>query len=319
MEEIVRRLRSRDQKSLRSLKESLPIKGIREEDEIPGDEEEDTLEDDIPEEDTQEEMPDTPDGEEEESEVENPDTVEDSPGEDPENEFVNPLDNTYAVRYKLGQEVALVYSNGTKSKLAGIIDGYDKEGFYRIKWSNGKTTSGITDIALADLVDDTNESKCVCGSDHFVNEGKLIVCDVCGRRIGDAITETEDPLQKADKSRPSGKKLVRSEAHPVSTSIQDSIRNAFKKKAIVEAEEDYEDDEEDDAFERLRSNLEGEFWTRLSELVDDIEELGYTVEDSNEEYVVVSSYDEDDDTQIQIPLGGTSRTMTLDFSRARRD
>lgn len=249
------------------------------------------------------------------------DTEEDL-GDSPEtntDEYTNPLDNNYAVKHTIGDEVLLAYSNGTKSKLKGEIDGYDKEGFYRIRWSNGLTTNGITDLALADLVSPKTESTCVCGSSKFVNEGKNIVCDRCGRRIREAV----DPLTLADKSRPKGKKLIRSEAHPVSTVMKPSISEAIKKalkgtsSLDEDHDEDYDEDYDEDVFAKLKT-LDGEFWTRLPELKEDIEDLGYTVDEINNEYVVVSIEDEEgEDYGLLIPIGGTSRTMTLDISRAR--
>ena len=173
------------------------------------------------------------------------------------------------------------------------------------------TTNGITDLALSDLITTKHESeKCVCGSTKFVNEDKYLVCDKCGRRI----RESTDPLTLADKSRPKGKKLIRSEAHPTSTvlkpPISESIRKAFKRSMK-------ESNEEDIAFYKLKE-LEGGFWTRLPELKEDIEDLGYTVDEINQEYVVVSTTDDEDkDYGLLVPITGTSRTMTLDLDRAR--
>lgn len=252
---------------------------------------------------------------------------EESVGEEDSNEYINPLDNAYAVKHTIGDEVLLAYSNGTNSKLKGEIDGYDKEGFYRIRWSNGLTTNGITDLALSDIISRKHENVCVCGSDEFVNEGKYIVCDNCGRRI----RESNDPLTLADKSRPKGKKLVRSEAHPTSTaikpSIDESIRKAFKSKSVNEDydEDEYDDDEYDEEeypsnippqYHKLYDKLDHQFWTRLPELQEDIEDLGYIVDDINEEYVIIAT-DEGDEEALQVFLVGTSRTFTLDFSRAR--
>lgn len=410
MEEIVRRLRNRDSKSLRSLKESMPIEGIREADEDEEEFEDPDLEaeeaelsdEELPDEGDQElgsdagnpSISSSPSGDDEE--IETPDDVSEEP---PEEEHTNPLDNTYAEKYQLGQEVVLAYANGMKSKLTGVIDGYDKEGFYRVKWYNGKTTNGITDIALADLVDTMQESKCVCGSTKFINEGKHIVCDECGRYI----RENKDPLALADKSRPEGKRMIRSEAHPMSTaisenksdsgyairynyegdelsdyegtiivatddveeaikiakkelpeawrfrldptigdggyiasisawkskhtqtnirvvencksskSIEDSIRGLFKKKKI---DEDIDEDDED-LFSNL-SELKGEFWTRTPEMLGDIRALGYDVLDANSEYIIIGiEDDEGEDHQLQIPVTGTSRTITLDIDKAR--
>ena len=310
-EEIVRRLRNRSKKDLNFLKESLNNISEAEEDEEDKDiqEPEEDIDDSPELEDTddEEETPEDDEYVDPEGEIESDtDNIEDEDS----GEYINPLDNVYAVKHTIGDKVLLAYSNGTNSKLKGEIDGYDKEGFYRIKWSNGLTTNGITDLALSDLVSSKHESKCVCGSSKFVNEGKSLICDRCGRRI----KESMDPLTLADKSRPKGKKMIRSEAHPVSTvikpAISESIRKAFKSN-LKEGNDEYI------IFYKLKE-LEGEFWTRLSELKEDIEELGYSVDEINSEYVVVSITDEEDnDYGLLIPISGTSRTITLDLDKAR--
>lgn len=321
--EIVRKLRDANRNKI--LKEELLSESfLREAEE---DEEED-LEMDAPEdavEDEEEEpikrtilkRPD--DGGEEDFEEEPETPVEDEPeetedtsdeAEDDVEKSVNPLDNPYAVNHQIGDKVAISYLNGTKSDLHGTIEGYDKEGFYRIKWAGGLTTNGITDVALASMVDKKNE--CVCGSTKFVNEGKSIVCDKCGR----IITETVDPLTKADKARPKGKKLIRSEAHPMSTSlsektVQDTIRSAFKRSMN-------ENDDSTSVFDNLTSELSNLFWTRKEEMLEDIRSLGYDVLEADAEYVIVETEDDEGEEYVlKIPVGGTSRTMTLDFDRAK--
>lgn len=344
-DEIVKRLRNRSNREKNFLKESLSRTKITEADEDeeslePEVEEGDTVESPVPEEtpeDTPEVSEEEVDSDEEEYVDPDGDTEEENAEEEEGDtkEYINPLDNNYAVKHNIGEEVILAYSNGTKSKLKGEIDGYDKEGFYRIRWSNGLTTNGITDLALANIVQSTDENTCVCGSDHFVTEGKYVVCDNCGRRIRESV----DPLTLADKSRPKKKKLIRSEAHPVSTivkpDISEAIKSALKKKPLNEynpdekyawwsdpEDEDEEEEQDDtigipDRFYKLYNKLKGDFWTRLPELIEDIEELGYDVVDSNNEYIIVAPKGPDSDDEYQIFLGGTSRTMTLDFARAR--
>lgn len=328
MNEIVNSLR-RCGGARKALKESLLSHDLTE-----ADEDEEVV--DTPEEEEGEGIPpveDTPSEEEEfvdpdgDTEKENQEDVKSK--EEDSTEYVNPLDNPYAVKHTIGDEVILAYANGTNSKLKGQIDGYDKEGFYRIMWSNGLTTNGITDLALADLVKATHESKCVCGHTHFVNEGKYVVCDNCGRRI----RESEDVLKPDDKSKK--RNIIRAEQHPMTTAtrpnISETIKNAFKKSPVRERWEfidnEDEDDEEEvddtpkipDIFYKLYNKLNNQFWTRLPELVQDIEELGYEVLDSNLEYLVIIPDPDkwkDYDKEYYIPLAGTSRTLTLDFDRA---
>ena len=102
-------------------------------------------------------------------------------------------------------------------------------------------------------------------------------------------------------------------------------------KSIKEDEEDddYYDDEDDEnnnypknlpeQFYSLYDKLNGDFWTRKDELKQDIEEINdpeYSVEELNDEYVIVTD-PEDDMHALQIFNGGTERTYVLDFDRIR--
>ena len=102
-------------------------------------------------------------------------------------------------------------------------------------------------------------------------------------------------------------------------------------KSIKEDEEDddYYDDEDDEnnnypknlpeQFYSLYDKLNGDFWTRKDELKQDIEEINdpeYSVEELNDEYVIVTD-PEDDMHALQIFNGGTERTYTLDFDHIR--
>lgn len=97
-------------------------------------------------------------------------------------------------------------------------------------------------------------------------------------------------------------------------------------------EDDYydEDEDEDDEnnnypknlpeqFYSLYDKLNGDFWTRKDEFKQDIEEINdpeYSVEELNDEYVIVTD-PEDDMHALQIFNGGTERTYVLDFDRIR--
>lgn len=63
-----------------------------------------------------------------------------------------------------------------------------------------------------------------------------------------------------------------------------------------------------EVLEKLEQ-LQGQFWTRLDELVEDIEDTGVEVVDSNREYIEVVY--EDEETYV-IRLGGTERTIVID-------
>lgn len=62
--------------------------------------------------------------------------------------------------------------------------------------------------------------------------------------------------------------------------------------------------------ERL-NELEGNFWTRLDELVEDIAELGFEIDEANREYIVASTECNGEDVTYEIRLGGTERTITI--------
>lgn len=75
--------------------------------------------------------------------------------------------------------------------------------------------------------------------------------------------------------------------------------------------------------ERIEQELVGAFWTRIDELVQDIEELGYNVTAAYDEYIVASQ-DEDDgyiiaddeeENEVIIYLGHANTTMWIEKIR----
>nr|DAE27138.1 MAG TPA: hypothetical protein [virus sp. ctnRj46] len=115
-----------------------------------------------------------------------------------------------------------------------------------------------------------------------------------------------------------------------------AIKESQKSPEDEEEDDDYynesyddEDDENDEnnnypknlpeQFYSLYDKLYGEFWTRKDELEQDIEEINnpkYSVEELNDEYVIVTD-PEDDMHALQIFNGGTERTYVLDFDHIR--
>ena len=61
-------------------------------------------------------------------------------------------------------------------------------------------------------------------------------------------------------------------------------------------------------MENLYDLENGKWWTHLNELLEEIEEIGFTVDEANREYIVVST---DDDEAFQLLLGGTERTIIV--------
>lgn len=63
--------------------------------------------------------------------------------------------------------------------------------------------------------------------------------------------------------------------------------------------------------ERLYELENGNFWTNVHDLVDEIEELGFEIDDYNREYIVVSTDEDDEDNSFELLLGGTERTIII--------
>ena len=121
------------------------------------------------------------------------------------------------------------------------------------------------------------------------------------------------------------------EAHKSPEDDEDD--NYYDESYDEDEDDDYhdEDDEDEDdennnypknlpeQFYSLYDKLNGDFWTRKDELKQDIEEINdpeYSVEELNDEYVIVTD-PEDDMHALQIFNGGTERTYVLDFDRIR--
>lgn len=58
--------------------------------------------------------------------------------------------------------------------------------------------------------------------------------------------------------------------------------------------------------------ITGEWYGRLEDLIEDIEDKGYKVLESNREYVTFVDPDSDEDTEYVAYLGGTERTIYID-------
>ena len=62
-------------------------------------------------------------------------------------------------------------------------------------------------------------------------------------------------------------------------------------------------------------NLGRDFWTRLEEMVEDIQEYGYRVLEANDEYIVVENDTEDDDEETVLYLGHANTTIWIERVR----
>lgn len=71
--------------------------------------------------------------------------------------------------------------------------------------------------------------------------------------------------------------------------------------------------EEDDSTEERFQFLDS-WYGQLDDIIEDLESNGYDVLDSNNEYIVVSPIESDNDEDVQyvLYLGGTNRTIYID-------
>ena len=67
--------------------------------------------------------------------------------------------------------------------------------------------------------------------------------------------------------------------------------------------------------ENLMENLGGQFWTRLEELKEEIEECGYRVLEINDEYVVVENDTDDEEEETVLYLGHANTTIWIERAR----
>lgn len=56
--------------------------------------------------------------------------------------------NQYAVNYSLGDVVRFIHPGGKLSAETAVIIGYDDDGFYKVKWSDGDESDGLNDKNL---------------------------------------------------------------------------------------------------------------------------------------------------------------------------
>jgi len=60
------------------------------------------------------------------------------------------------------------------------------------------------------------------------------------------------------------------------------------------------------------------WYARLEDLEKDLTDSGFSIEDSNRDYIVVSDNSNEQDTQFELRLGGTERTITVDDIRVEK-
>ncbi len=65
-------------------------------------------------------------------------------------------------------------------------------------------------------------------------------------------------------------------------------------------------------LEKMEMNVAGLFWTRQSEMVEELEGLDYSVCEINNEYVVVTDDQDDEDSSFILYLGHANSTMWVE-------
>ena len=66
-------------------------------------------------------------------------------------------------------------------------------------------------------------------------------------------------------------------------------------------------------------DLVGGFWTDLDEMLDDIRDCGYSIDEANDEYISCHNEDQDEDVVIYIGNSGRSTRWIFKIERYERD
>ena len=64
------------------------------------------------------------------------------------------------------------------------------------------------------------------------------------------------------------------------------------------------------SLEKMEMNVAGLFWTRQPEMIEELEDLGYTVDEAYDEYVAVT--DDREDSSFILYLGHANSTMWVE-------
>lgn len=69
------------------------------------------------------------------------------------------------------------------------------------------------------------------------------------------------------------------------------------------------------ATEKIMMNVEGKFWTRQNEMVEELEELDYEVTSINSEYATVADIQSEGEEEYILYLGHANRTMWVESAK----
>lgn len=68
-------------------------------------------------------------------------------------------------------------------------------------------------------------------------------------------------------------------------------------------------------IEKVEMNVCNQFWTRQNEMMEELEDLDYSVLEINHEYVVVADLQDEDEEEYILYLGHTNSTMWVENVR----
>lgn len=68
-------------------------------------------------------------------------------------------------------------------------------------------------------------------------------------------------------------------------------------------------------IERIENDLCRSFWTRMDEMLDEIEEAGYPVDFMTEEYVAIRESEDEDSQEYILYIGHANTTMWIESVR----
>ncbi len=69
------------------------------------------------------------------------------------------------------------------------------------------------------------------------------------------------------------------------------------------------------AVEKIMMNVEGKFWTRQNEMVEELEEMDYEVTSITYEYITVTDLQDDGEGEYILYLGHANSTMWIESAK----
>lgn len=94
-----------------------------------------------------------------------------------------------------------------------------------------------------------------------------------------------------------------------------SKRNAAALTDITSCLKTESEETEMTAIEKVMMNVEGKFWTRQNEMVEELEELDYEVTAINYEYAAVVDTQDEDEREYILYLGHANTTMWVESAK----